>query len=176
MPDHLPRELDFSLDTVHALSEADNALGLLQGIGKLVKDPELLVGPYLTREAVASTRIEGTQASLSEVLQAEAGGPEQPVDDDVAEVANYLRATRLAISLLDKLPITGRLIKQVHAELMAGVRGEGRLPGEFRRTPVWVGSPTDSPDTAALVPPLPEDIPSLFTDLEKFVNEPSRFS
>jgi Fic family protein len=111
MPDQLPRELDFSLDTVRALSEADNALGLLQGVGKLVKDPELLVGPYLTREAVASTRIEGTQASLSEVLQAEAGGPGQPVDDDVAEVTNYLKATRLAINLLNELPITERLIK-----------------------------------------------------------------
>jgi Fic family protein len=173
-PYPMPRELALDAETVYALSEADNALGLLQGLGKLIRDPELLVGPYLTREALASSRIEGTQASLSEVLKAEASGTEQPQSDDVAEVARYLQATREGTRLLRDLPITERLIKQVHQVLMAGVRGEEKLPGEFRRTPVWVGSPTDSPDNATYVPPLPEEISGLLTDWESFVNEKSR--
>jgi Fic family protein len=170
----MPRALELNAETIYALSEADNALGLLQGLGKLIQDPELLVGPYLTREALASSRIEGTQASLSEVLQAEAGGAEQQQDDDVAEVAHYLQATRLGIRLLRELPITERLIKQVHRVLIAGARGEDKLPGEFRRSPVWVGSPTDSPDNAIYVPPLDDEIPGLLTDWENFVNDKSR--
>lgn len=170
----MPRSLDLSADTVYALSEADSALGYLQGLGRLIKDPELLVGPYLTKEAVASSRIEGTEASLSDVLQAEAeeGLPQQ--DDSVAEVSRYLAATRRGLRLLEQLPISQRLVRQIHETLMQGVRGEDRLPGEFRRSPVWVGSPTDSPETAAYVPPLPEEIPDLFTDWERFVNETSR--
>ncbi len=173
-PQPIPRALGLDAETVYALSEADNALGLLQGLGKLIQDPELLVGPYLTREALASSRIEGTQASLSEVLQAEAGGGEQQQSDDIAEVARYLQATRQGIRLLKELPITERLIKQVHEVLMRGVRGEEKLPGEFRRTPVWVGSPTDSPENATYVPPLPDEIAGLLTDWENFVNERSR--
>jgi Fic family protein len=174
MPSTMPRKLTLSAETIYALSEADNALGLLRGLGKLIQDPELLVGPYLTREALASSRIEGTQASLSEVLKAEAGGTEQDESDDIAEVARYLQASRRGISLLGELPITERLIKQVHEVLMTGVRGEEKLPGEFRRTPVWVGSPTDSPDNARYVPPLPEEVSRLLSDWEKFVNEKSR--
>ena len=173
-PNHLPRTIDLSAETVYALSEADSALGLLQGLGRLIKDPQLLLGPYLTREALASSRIEGTEASLSEVLQAQVGGGVRERDDDIAEVTRYLAATRRALELLDELPITQRLIKQVHQVLMEGVRGQERLPGEFRRTPVRVGSPTDSPETAIFVPPLPEEIPELFTDWERFVNEPNR--
>jgi Fic family protein len=173
-PYPLPRAIDLSADTVYALSEADSALGLLQGLGRLIRDPQLLLGPYLTREALASSRIEGTEASLSEVLQAEAGGGVRERDDDIAEVTRFLAATRRALELLDKLPITQRLIKQVHQVLMEGVRGQERLPGEFRRSPVWVGSPTDTPETAIFVPPLPDEIPELFTDWERFVNEPSR--
>ena len=174
MPYKMPRELSLSAETIYALSEADNALGHLQGLGKLIQDPELLVGPYLTREAIATSRIEGTQASLSEVLKAEAGGTEQQEGDDIAEVARYLQASRQGIGLLQELPITERLIKQVHEVLMTGVCGEEKLPGEFRRTPVWVGSPTDSPDNATYVPPLPEEIPELLSDWEKFVNDQSR--
>jgi cell filamentation protein, protein adenylyltransferase len=173
-PRPVPRTLDLNSETVYALSEADSSLGHLQGLGRLIRDPELLVGPYLTREAVASSRIEGTEASLSEVLQAEVSDGSMQQGDNIAEVNRYLVANRRALHLLNELPITQRLVKPVHAALMEGVRGEDRLPGEFRRTPVWVGSPTDSPDTARYVPPLPEEIPDLFTDWERFVNEPNR--
>lgn len=164
----IPRSLDLLPATIFALSEADAALGHLQGLGHLVRDPQLLVGPYLTREAVASSRIEGTQASLSDVLQAEASGATP--SEDIAEVERYITATRLGYELVRTLPITQRLILRLHTTLLEGVRGAEKLPGELRRTPVWVGSPTDSPDTATYVPPLPSELPDLMTDWEQFVN------
>lgn len=170
-PAPIPRSLDLTLPTINALSRADAALGHLHGLGHLIREPELLVGPYLTREAVASSRIEGTQASLSEVLQAEASETAPP-NEDIAEVERYIAAARLGYDLVKDLPITQRLLLQLHATLLRGVRGEEELPGELRRTPVWVGSPTDSPDTATYVPPLPSDLPTLLTDWEEFVNTP----
>lgn len=168
-PATLPRELHLTAPTVNALSEADASLGLLNGLGRLISEPELLVGPYLTREAVASSRIEGTQASLSEVLKAEAS--ETPTgSEDIAEVERYIRATRHGFAAIDKLPISQRLIKELHAILLAGVRGKEKLPGELRRTPVWIGSPNDSPDTAVFVPPIPSEVPDCLSDWESFVN------
>ncbi len=170
-PRPIPRDLTLSARTIKALSGADASLGRLQGLGALIRDPELLLGPYLTQEAVASSRIEGTEASLSDVLQAEAGGT-AAANEDIAEVERYIAATRQGYQLMKDLPISGRMILQLHRTLLAGVRGAERLPGEFRRTPVWVGSPTDSPDTAAYVPPLPGDLPDLIADWEEFVNTP----
>ncbi|MGH3516831.1 MAG: Fic family protein [Haloechinothrix sp.] len=157
-----------------ALSEADAALGHLHGLGHLITDPQLLVGPYVTREALASSRIEGTQASLAEVFQAEARADEvEPPTEDVAEVERYVAATYRGLELIQSLPITQRLVLEVHRVLLSGVRGEDRLPGQLRRSPVWVGSPTDSPDTAVFVPPLPEHLGDLLADWERFVNDPS---
>lgn len=170
-PAPIPRALDLSSATVLALSEADAALGHLQGLGHLIPDPHLLIGPYITREALASSRIEGTQASLAEVLQADAGEDDDVDNDDVAEVEAYVRATMRGLELVQTLPISQRLLRQVHAILLDGVRGQDKLPGEFRRSPVWVGSPTDSPSTAMFVPPLPVHIPDLMTDWEKYVND-----
>ncbi len=172
-PAPIPRELPLDLATVDALSDADAALGQLAGLGRLIRDPELLLGPYLTREAVASSRIEGTEASLSDVLQAEAAGGTAR-DDDVAEVERYIAATRRAFELITTLPISRRLVCEVHRVLLDSVRGADKLAGQFRRTPVWVGSPTDNPDTATFVPPLPEHLGDLFTDWERYVNEDSR--
>jgi len=169
-PFAMPRDLALSSGTVLALSKADAALGRLSGVGRLIKDPSILVEPYLAREAVASSRIEGTEASLSDVFKAEAGDGSSG-NDDVQEVINYQRALYRGIRLLDELPVSGRLILEVHKVLLSGVRGQEKLPGEFRRTPVWIGSPTDSPDTAAFVPPLPELVGHALADWEKFVNE-----
>jgi Fic family protein len=172
-PAPVPRDLELSPETVLALSHADAALGHLQGLGHLITDPQLLIGPYVTREALASTRIEGTQASLADVLQAGAeDDASSPPNDDIAEVTAYIRATYLGLDLIGRLPIAQRLMLDIHRTLMTGVRGEERLPGELRRSPVWVGSPTDRPDTAVYVPPLPELIGDLLTDWERFVNEP----
>jgi Fic family protein len=168
-PASIPRVLELAPNTVLALSAADAALGHLQGLSALISDPELLIGPYLTREAVASSRIEGTQASLSDVMQAEAG-EDAPQSEDVTEVTRYLQASRQAFSLIEDLPISQRLILEVHRTLLSGVRGEEKNPGEFRKTPVWVGRPGATPVTADFVPPLSDAIPELIADWERYVN------
>lgn len=170
-PAVMPREIIMSPRTILALSKADAALGRLSGVGRLLKDPSILVQPYLAREAVASTRIEGTEASLSDVLKAEAAEDAADDNDDIQEVINYQKALYEGMRLLEKLPISRRLMRQVHEVLLSGVRGQEKLPGEFRKTPVWIGSPTDSPDTAAFVPPLPDVLEDALSDWEKFVNE-----
>lgn len=172
-PATIPRSLDLTPATIKALSEADASLGRLSGLGALIRDPQLLLGPYLRREAVASSRIEGTQASLSDVLQAEASGAPS-TNEDIAEVERYIRATLQGYELVKTLPLTQRLILDLHRTLLSGVRGAEKQPGELRRTPVWVGSPTDSPDTALYVPPLPAEIPDLLQDWETFVNTPDQ--
>ena len=149
LPKPMPRDLALSTTIVSALSEADASLGLLQGLGVFITDPSLLIGPYLRREALASSRIEGTQASLSDVLQAEIDVEAQ--NDDTAEVAQYLRATHLAYELVQSLPITQRLMLDVHRTLLSGVRGQERLPGELRSSPVWVGPPGATLETAVAV-------------------------
>jgi len=172
-PAPIPRGLPLDSATVLALSEADAALGHLQGLGHLIADPKLLIGPSVTREALASSRIEGTHASLAEVLQAGAEiDSAEPTSDDVAEVGAYVAATYRGLELIETLPISQRLVLEVHRVLLTGVRGEDRLPGELRRSPVWVGSPTNSPETAVYVPPLPEHLGELLADWERFVNEP----
>ena len=102
-------------------------------------------------------------------MQAEAGAAVEQ-NEDVAEVERYLAATRYALKAVEVLPITLRLIKQAHEILLRGVRGEEKLPGELRRSPVWIGSSDDNPDTAVFVPPLPEHLPEVLADWEKFVN------
>ncbi|GAA2979315.1 Fic family protein [Microbacterium terrae] len=172
LPKPMPRSVDLPTPVIAQLSEADAALGHLQGLGLLITDPGLLIGPYLRREALASSRIEGTQASLSDVFQAEIDA--SSVSDDTSEVQRYLEATKQAYELARTLPITQRLILQVHATLMEGVRGEEKSPGEFRKTPVWVGRAGATPDTATFVPPLPVHLGDLLADWERFVNDDGR--
>lgn len=170
-PEPMPRSLDLTPPTVLALSAADAAVGQLQGLGHLVKDPQLLLGPYIRREAVASSRIEGTVTSLTDVLQAEVLLPSRS-DDNVAEVERYVAATYRGLELIATLPITSRLVREVHHVLLSGVRGQERGPGELRRSSVWVRSATDNPETAAYVPPPAEEVPDLVADWERFVNDP----
>ncbi|WP_166979153.1 Fic family protein [Paramicrobacterium fandaimingii] len=170
LPTEIPRTLEFSSVTAQALSRADIALGRLDGLGQLVDDPDLLLGPSMLQEAVSSSRIEGTQASLSDVLAAESSG-EEIHDDDVLEVLNYLNAARQGVELLQTLPLTQRLFCAVHATLMTGVRGDEKRPGELRASPVWIGGAGAGPQNAAFVPPIQEHIGSLLTDWERFANE-----
>jgi len=172
LPRPIPRNLPLSSPTVALLSEADAALGHLQGLGMLITDPSLLIGPYLRREALASSRIEGTQASLSDVFQSEVDADAR--NDETAEVHRYLEATSQAYELAATLPITQRLMLQVHETLLTGVRGEEKSPGEFRRSPVWVGRPGATPGDATYVPPLPQHLGELLADWERFVNDDGR--
>jgi Fic family protein len=166
-PAPIPRELDLPSDLVLALSKADVALGMLAGLGRQLPNPHLMIQPYVRREAVASTRIEGTQSSLSDVLSAEAQAlPDTP---DRREVLNYVRALELGRERLRTLPLSGRLIREMHAELLRGVRGQERTPGEFRRSPNWIGG--RNPDEAVFVPPPPESLPEALTDFERFLHE-----
>jgi Fic family protein len=172
-PEPLPRSLDLAPDTVMALSAADTALGRLAGVGRLLRDPHLLVRPYVTREALASSRIEGTQASLSEVFKAVASGGSSP-DTGVREVENYIQAMETGLRLLETLPISNRVLRTIHETLLQDVRGRERRPGEFRDTPVWIGSPTDTPENATYVPPLSDEMQGAMADWERFANESPR--
>jgi len=171
IPAPIPRNLTLDPQTVLSLSEADTALGRLAGAGRLLPNPHVLVEPYVTREAVASSRIEGTQASMTEVFQAAAGGGTSPEGTDVREVRNYIEAMNRGLARLADLPLCLRLIKEIHGVLMRGVRGRERQPGEFRTSPNWIGSPNDRPDTAVFVPPPPDHLEEALADLEAFMNE-----
>jgi cell filamentation protein, protein adenylyltransferase len=125
-----------------ALSKADAALSELSGLGSQLPNPHLLISPYMKREAVLSSRIEGTKASLSDILIDELGdGTDRRPTDDVREVRNYIRAMQYGIELLESLPLSLRLVQGIHEQLMQGVRGEKATPGEFRYTQNWIGPP-----------------------------------
>ena len=131
--------------------------------------PQLLVYPYLRREAVSSARIEGTQASLSDVFDAEASG--RPLTPDVEEVVNYVRAMEQGIDRLRCLPLSVRLVCEMHSVILAGVRGSERRPGEIRRTQNWIGAPDATVETARFVAPPPDELSALLTDLELFIHD-----
>lgn len=168
VPAVVPRSVQLGSDAVLLLSRADAALGRLAGVGHLVKDPDVVVRPYLTREAVASSRIEGTQASLSDVLQAQVASSMSD-NADIEEVFNYQAALSRGIELLHELPLCLRLAREVHEVLLRGVRGRDRKPGDFRQSPVWIGGRTAQ--DAIFVPPLPAEMTSALDDWEKFLNE-----
>jgi Fic family protein len=176
-PAPMPRALILEPETVMALSLADAALGRLAGAGRQLHDPAMFLRPYITREALASSRIEGTQASLSEVLQADAN--EEPsatanVTANVREVWNYRSAMEAGLQQLPDLPLVRRVVSEIHGVLLRGVRGEVKQPGAFRKRPVWIGSPTDSPETAAFVPPWTPEMIEAWRDWEDFANSTVR--
>lgn len=169
-PNPIPRELALPGEVVLALSEADQRLGRLIGVGAQLPNPHVLIQPYLRREAVASTRIEGTQSSLRDVLIAEA--QQLPETPDQREVLNYVRALERGLRSLNALPLSNRLIREMHAELLRDVRGQERTPGEFRTSPNWIGG--RGPSDAVFVPPSPELVPEAMSDLERYLHEEPR--
>ncbi|MGH8898195.1 MAG: Fic family protein [Egibacteraceae bacterium] len=169
VPEPIPRRPALDARTVMLLSEADLALGRLAGAGRLLPNPHILVSPYVTREALSSTRIEGTQASLSDIFDANARGVRDTVD--IKEVTNYIRALELGLRLLPELPLSLRLVCQVHAQILEGVRGADRLPGEVRRSPNWIGSPDNKPETAIFVPPPVDEMKDALSDWQEFIHE-----
>lgn len=171
MPNVLPRELTLDPDTIMLLSDADAALGRLAGSGRLLPDPHLLVNAYITREAVSSSRIEGTQASVTEVFDAAATG--QAKRDDIREVRNYVAALNHGVRRLkdDGFPISLRVIKEMHKILLTGVRGQDKTPGEFRTSQNWINSPDNRPDTAMFVPPPVHEMWQSLDDWEKYLHD-----
>lgn len=169
VPQPLPREIDLDGQTVFALSKADLALGRLAGAGRLLPNPHILVNPYILREAVSSSAIEGTQASVSDVYEAAAEGTSR---GDVTEVRNYVEALQRGLGRLPELPISKRLVAEIHEILLTGVRGRERTPGRFRTLQNFIGSPDDRPQTAIFVPPPPgDDMEHALADWERFVHE-----
>ncbi len=169
-PAPVPPSLTLEPATIMLLSEADAALGRLAGSGRLLPDPHLLVNAYVTREAVASSRIEGTQASVTEVFDAAATGKSSR--SDVQEVRNYIVALQHGLQRLDEgFPISLRLIREMHGILLSGVRGHERTPGDFRLTQNWISSPDNRPSTARFVPPTVENMWRALDDWEKYLHD-----
>ncbi len=151
------------------LEQATRALGELNAFSLIVPDIDLFIEMHVVKEAQTSSRIEGTQTALDEALM-----PEEQISaekrDDWREVRNYIDAVNIAVAQLSSLPLSNRLLRQTHAILMHGVRGEHKQPGEFRTSQNWIGG--SSPADAAFVPPHQESVPALMGDLEKFGSLP----
>src|SRR6185369_4729688 len=133
-PGSLPPPIEWSADLAAALSAADRAVARLAGEGRRLPNPHLLIRPFVRREAVLSSRIEGTQATLGELLAAEAGAAVERSPADLREVGNYVVALEYGVERLKTLPLSLRLVRELHEKLMTGVRGQHATPGEFRRT------------------------------------------
>jgi len=173
VPKPLPPRLVLGLPLISRAGAAERALGQLSGVGVTLPNPFLLIGPFARREAVLSSRIEGTLASLSDLFVFEAAPslPSQP--PDVKEVANYVRALEWGLASGRALPISLRLIRDLHRELMAGVRGEHLTPGEFRTSQNWIGAPGCTLDQAAFVPPPVHQMTEALDAFEKYLHAPS---
>ena len=172
VPAPLPPAPEVALDgELHTLlSAADRALGRLDGSIQTLPHPDLFVAMYVRKEAVLSSQIEGTQSSLQDVLQAEARILSAEAPDDVDEIFNYIHAMRHGLERLASLPVSVRLIREIHAELLRGGRGHRLTPGELRTSQNWIGPPGCTLREAAFVPPPPHELPRLLGELEHFLH------
>lgn len=173
VPDPLPPKFSWNSELVRALSDADRTIGCLAGEGGRLPNPHLLIRPFVRREAVLSSRIEGTQATLGELLAAEAGAVVERSPDDLKEVANYVVALEHGIKRLKTLPLSLRLICELHKHLLAGVRGGHATPGEFRRSQNWIGRAGCTLANASYVPPPPSELMACLGMFEKFMHDRS---
>ena len=171
VPQPLPPALVWTPKLVRALSDADRLIGRLAGEGSRLPNPHLLMRPFIRREAVFSSRIEGTQATLGELLEAEAGAAVDRSPDDLREVGNYVTALEYGTKRLKQLPLSLRLVRELHERLMKGVRGERATPGEFRRSQNWIGAPGSTLAQASFVPPAPADLMDCLGAWETFLHE-----
>ena len=172
LPPDPPLRLDFELASL--LSDASTSLGRLDSASQLLPNSDLFVAMYVHKEAVLSSQIEGTQASLVDVLafEADAAEPENP--QDVEEVVNYVAALNHGLKRLETLPLSLRLIREIHSRLMKGVRGAEKHPGEFRTSQNWIGRPGSAITTAAFIPPAPADMQQALSNIERFLHSQER--
>ncbi|NBX03871.1 MAG: Fic family protein [Alphaproteobacteria bacterium] len=171
IPAPLPPELEWTPRLVKLLSDADRLIGKLAGEGARLPNPHVLLRPFARREAVMSSKIEGTQATLGELLAAEAGAVVDRSPDDLREVGNYVVALEHGVARLKELPLCVRLIQELHEKLMTGARGHHATRGQFRKTQNWIGKPGCTPATASFVPPPPDEVEPCLAAWEKFLNE-----
>jgi Fic family protein len=153
------------------LSDADRDLGRLDAIAALLPNPDLFVAMYVRHEAVLSSQIEGTESTLEDVLAFEARAAMDDQNRDVAEVVNYVAAMNHGLRRLPDFPLSLRLIKEIHGELMRDVRGGDKTPGEFRSSQNWIGGQGCTLKTASFVPPPPHEVMESLGSLEKFIHE-----
>lgn len=174
VPNPLPPRLAWEPELIHDLSGADRALGELAGLGRNLVNPNLLIRPFMRREAVLSSRIEGIQATLTDLYAYE--GEQLSLFEpppDVQEVHNYVEALECGLERLQDLPLSLRLIREIHARLMSGVRGEAMTPGEFRRRQTCIGPPGCSLRDATYVPPPVPQMHEALHALEQFLYDTS---
>ena len=170
VPNPLPPKIELDWDLAKLLSEADSKLGELSGAAQLLPNPHLLIGPFIRREAVTSSRIENTQSGLEDLLLFEADDTETPRIPDVQELVNYVNAMEYGIKRLQDLPVSSRLICEIHEILMKGVRGEHATPGLMRTRQNWIGPPNCTLMDATYVPPSVSEMQTCFSDLEKYIH------
>ena len=171
IPKKLPPDPSLLIDDkmIRLLSDADRKLGRLDGLAQVLPNPALFVAMYVQKEAVLSSQIEGTQASLVDVFQTELVSGEKRLD--IEEVVNYVKAVNYGITRIDSLPLSLRLIREIHEVLLNGVRGADMNPGEFRRSQNWIGPAGCTLTHASFVPPPPNEMNIALSDLEKYMHE-----
>ena len=169
---HDLKYLKFNIDEEfqNLINRAYLLLGRLDGMATTLPDINLFVSMYVQKEAVISSQIEGTQASLIDVLQKDRKNEKIK---DTEEIVNYIKATNYAFKRLEELPLCMRLIKETHSILLSGVRGNEKSPGEFRKSQNWIGYAGCTLNTASFVPPAPGEMEKSLTDLEKYIHEDS---
>ncbi|MFM2398761.1 MAG: hypothetical protein RL341_918 [Pseudomonadota bacterium] len=172
LPEPLPPDppVEVNGELLRLLSDADRDIARLDAISTLLPNPDLFVAMYVRHEAVLSSQIEGTQSTLEDILAFEAQATHNQTPKDAAEVVNYVRAMNHGLTRLNELPLSLRLLKEIHAELMQGVRGAERSPGEFRTSQTWIGPPGCTLTNAAFVPPPPHEVLNTLGQLENFLH------
>lgn len=166
-PSPLPPEIDMDNEMISLLTSATRALATLDTLSSYIPNMNLFVSMYVRKEALLSSQIEGTQATLEDVLDPLI---EKNANQNVVDVVNYIKATEFALERMNTLPLCNRLIKETHAVLMSGVRGQEKNPGEFRISQNWIGAAGSSLKNARYIPPNPEDMVNAMSDLEKYIN------
>ncbi len=161
-------ELYIGSDMVKRLVEANRDLVRLETASTLIPNAELFISMYVRKEALISSQIEGTQCTLDDVLDPDI---DRNTNVDVGEVVNYVKVCMYAIGRLDRLPLCGRLLRETHQVLLAGVRGQEKNPGEFRRSQNWIGPADCTLKEARYIPPNVEDMSAALSDLERYMNE-----
>jgi len=169
VPSPLPYKLKMDSELQSLLSKADLALGRLDGVADILPNVDFFILMYVRKEATLSSQIEGTQATFVDVLKAEARIEDREIHKDVDEILNYITSMNFGIDRLKRLPLSLRLIKEIHAKLLWGVRGERKTPGEFRTSQNWVGGA--SLQTAVFIPPPHAEVMSLMGNLEKYLHD-----
>jgi Fic family protein len=173
VPHELPPKLEVDWGLAREISEADRKLSELAGAACTLPNPNLLIEPFSRKEAVLSSKIEGTVASLSDLLSYEALGTVKNDRSDVREVANYVAALEYGIKRLNEIPVSLRLLRELHEILMKDVRGQNLTPGEFRKRQNWIGDPGCKIEDATFVPPPVSIMMTALGSLEKYIHETS---